>query len=46
MQNTGQGYAERLVGPEMMWGDELQQRRRVNNFPSFNRNGKFLNSAN
>jgi len=44
-QNTGQGYAERLVGPEMMWGgpaaaNEMQQRRRAfgNNFPNFNAN--------
>jgi len=45
-QNTGQGYAERLVGPEMSWGNPAaangmqQQRRRLfgNNLPNFNAN--------
>jgi len=43
-ENTGQGYAERLVGPETMWGqnadaNDVEQRRRVfNNFPNFNMN--------
>lgn len=48
LQNTGQGYAERLVGPEMMWSDpaaanEMQQQgRRIfgNNLPSFNTNSR------
>jgi UBA/TS-N domain len=34
-QNIGQGYAERLVGPEAMWGDHLvngARRQRVNAF--------------
>jgi len=47
-QNTGQGYAERLVGPEMSWGNPAaanglqQQRRRLfgNNLPNFNANAR------
>lgn len=42
-QNTGQGYAERLVGPEMQWGEQgangHPRRRRANDFPNlFNPN--------
>ena len=48
LQNTGQGYAERLVGPEMSWGNPAaanglqQQRRRLfgNNLPNFNANAR------
>lgn len=42
-QNTGQGYAERLIGPEMQWGEQgangHPRRRRANDFPNiFNPN--------
>ena len=45
LQNTGQGYAERLIGPEMQWGEpgangQHPRRRRANDFPNlFNPNG-------
>ena len=42
VQNTGQGYAERLVGPEMQWGEQGANGhpRRRRDFPNiFNPNG-------
>lgn len=42
-QNTGQGYAERLIGPEMQWGEPGANGhpRRRRDFPNiFNPNGK------
>lgn len=46
-QNTGQGYAERLIGPEMQWGEQAAnghpRRRRANDFPNiFNPNRKIF----
>ena len=45
VQNTGQGYAERLVGPEMQWGEQGANGhpRRRRDFPNlFNPNGIYI----